>query len=325
MTDDVLSQDEVDALLNGIEENSIDNAPPAAEAGEGNDVKSLDFGNQERIVRSQFPVLERIHERLSKKLAVSIYDRMSRDVEVSMVDMKILKFSEFMLTLLMPTAINSIKIHPLRGKALVVMDQHLIYSLVENYFGGSGKYPLQIEDREFTLTEQRIGQVLLELVFEDLKEAWSPIMEVNFDTLSFEMNPQLVTLGGPNDIILITPFDIQFENSGGRLFVALPHSMLEPIREQLDLGAARSDDEIDPMWIGSLREEIMDAELQLSSVLANATLSLQELMKLKDGDIIPLEIPETVVMNIERIPSYVSKFGISKDKLALKILQFYER
>lgn len=323
MSDEVLSQEEVNALLNGIEDGSVETETDRVISEE--EVKLIDFGNQERIVRSQFPVLERIHERLSKKLAVSIYDRMSRDVEVTMSDMRILKYSEFMLTLQMPTAINSIKIHPLRGKALIVMDHGLIYTLVENYFGGTGKLPGKFEDREFTLTEQRIGQVLLETVFEDLKEAWTPIMDVEFELLSFEMNPQLVTLGGPNDIILITPFEVEFENSGGKLYIALPHSMLEPIREQLDLGAARSDDEIDPMWIKSLREEMMDAALEVNAVIAESALTLRDILDLQVGDIIPIEMLEQVILSIERIPSYVTKFGISRDKYALKIVDYYER
>jgi len=320
--EEVLSQDEVDALLDGVDKGNV---PTEGNAEDQDELRLVDFASQKRVVRSQFPVLERIHERMAKKLAFSIYDTISREVEVNIGEMRILNFSEYMSSLAMPTAMNVIRISPLRGKALLNFDNQLAFSLVENYFGGDGRFKQMMEEREFTPTELRIIEIIQKIVFRDIEEAWKPIMAVEFEVLATEMNPQLVNIHSPDDMMLITPFNINFEEGGGELHMVLPYIMLEPIRDLLDLGSARTDDEIDPNWVRSLREEIMFASLELNATLAEEQINLRDVIKLKVGDVIPIEMPEEIILNVEDIPMFRTKYGMSRDKHALKVLEKIKR
>ncbi len=308
---EVLSEDEVDALLN--DENTVQD--------DDSEPRVIDFTSQERVVRGQFPVLERIHERFAQKYIASIYNLMSKEIEIKIEDLKILKFSEYMSSLKTPSSINIIRILPLRGKALVVFDPELVYTLVENYFGGDGRFKMNLEEREFTISEQRIVDSVMELMFKDLQEAWSPIMKLDFETVAHEMNPQMVNVNAPTDILLISTFVAQFsETQKGTFALALPYSMLEPVREQLNISAAHSDDDIDPNWISALETQVMSVPLMLSSTLAQTTMTLREMSNIKVGDVIPLEIPETVTLYIEELPRFTAKYGISNDKCALTII-----
>lgn len=319
--EEVLSQDEVDALVNGVKDGAVDTDV----APDNDDYKPLDFANQARIVRSQFPVLARIHERFSKKLSSSIYNLLSREPEIEAVDPEVIKFGELIATQALPTALNVFRFHPLRGKAIFVLDSKLVFTLVENYFGGDGRYQSEIEEREFTMTEQRIIRVVLDMVYSNLTEAWKPIMPVEIESIGDEMNPQLLNAASPEDMMVISKFIVRFDEIEGNLYIVIPYGMLEPIREQLDLGAARTDDEIDPNWVRSLREEVLDAPLEISSTLAETEVDLREVMNMKAGDIIPIELPEVVTVSVGGIPSFRAKYGMSRDKCALKILHRIQR
>lgn len=318
MTDkEILSQDEVDALLD-----NVDDAVPVDGGDHRGEVTVLDFHNQERVVRSQFPVLERIHERLSRRFVINVYDLMSREIEITVDDMKVYKFSEYMATLKIPTSINIVRIHPLRGKALVTLDSELVFALVDHYFGGSGVKEHALEGREYTLTESRITEIILDIFFSDMTEAWTPIMQLKPELIGNEMNPQLVNAASSNDVMLVTSFAIKFsEESGGNIHIVIPYTMLEPIREQLELGSARSDDEIDPNWVSSLKEEILDVPLNISSVLTKATLGLREITDIHTGDVINIEMPDFITLDVEGIPMFQAKYGVSRDKCALKIIK----
>ncbi|MEF1220588.1 flagellar motor switch protein FliM, partial [Photobacterium damselae] len=202
---------------------------------------------------------------------------------------------------------------PLKGTALVTMEARLIFILVENFFGGDGRFHAKIEGREFTPTERRIIQMLLKLVFEDYREAWSPVMGVEFEYLDSEVNPTMANIVSPTEVIVVSSFHIELDGGGGDFHVVMPYSMVEPIRELLDAGVQSDKMDTDVRWSRALREEIMDIPVNIRAKLLDVDLTLRDLMELQVGDIIPVDMPDTATVFVEDLPTYRAKMGRSGD------------
>ncbi|SDF98087.1 flagellar motor switch protein FliM [Idiomarina zobellii] len=313
---DLLSQDEIDALLHGVDDvEEEDSEGQEASA----DALDYDFSSQDRIVRGRMPTLEIVNERFARHMRVSLFNMMRRTAEVSINGVQMIKFGEYVHTLFVPTSLNMVRFRPLKGTALITMEARLVFILVDNFFGGDGRYHAKIEGREFTPTERRIIQMLLKLVFEDYKEAWAPVMDVGFEYLDSEVNPAMANIVSPTEVIVISSFHIELDGGGGDFHIALPYSMLEPIRELLDAGVQSDKEDTDMRWSKALRDEIMDVPVEMIAKLAETEMSLREVMDLQEGDVIPLEVPDDLTVLIEDLPTFHAKMGRSRDNVALKI------
>ena len=320
---DLLSQDEIDALLHGVSGGDVDtDGDQGMETGEA---RNYDFASEDRIVRGRMPTLEMVNERFSRSFRVSLFNLLRRSAEISVSGVDMLKFSEYIHTLFVPTSLNMIKIKPLRGTALLVFDPKLVYILVDNFFGGDGRYHAKIEGREFTPTEQRVIQMLMELAFKDLRDAWAPVMDVDFEYLNREVNPQFANIVSPTEVVVVSKLHIELEGGGGDLHVTMPYSMLEPIRDILDAGVQSDRTDIDDRWIGAMREEVKNAEVEISCALTEATLSLRDIMRMKPGDIIPIEMPRLVTLRAEDVPVFRGQWGVANEQMAIKIVKQVER
>lgn len=315
---DLLSQDEIDALLHGVDDVEEEDAESSESSGSA---LEYDFSSQDRIVRGRMPTLEIVNERFARHMRVSLFNMMRRSAEVSINGIQMIKFGEYVHTLFVPTSLNMVRFRPLKGTGLITMEARLVFILVDNFFGGDGRYHAKIEGREFTPTERRIIQMLLKLVFEDYKEAWSPVMDVSFEYLDSEVNPAMANIISPTEVIVISSFHIELDGGGGDFHVALPYSMLEPIRELLDAGVQSDKEDTDLRWSKALRDEIMDVQVEVSASLLDVELTLRDIMNLKEGDIIPIEMPEHVVMYVEDLPTFRTKMGRSRENVALKITE----
>ncbi|MDO2947275.1 flagellar motor switch protein FliM [Aeromonas simiae] len=318
---DLLSQDEIDALLHGVDEVEEEEII----SGDSHGVASFDFSSQDRIVRGRMPTLELVNERFARHMRISLFNMMRRTAEVSINGVQMLKFGEYVHTLFVPTSLNMVRFRPLKGTALITMEARLVFILVENFFGGDGRYHAKIEGREFTPTERRIIQMLLKLVFEDYKDAWAPVMDVGFEYLDSEVNPAMANIVSPTEVIVVSSFHIELDGGGGDFHVAMPYSMLEPIRELLDAGVQSDKGDTDVRWSKALRDEIMDVKVEIKAKLLEAELTLRELMELQPGDIIPVEMPENVLVSVEELPTFHAKMGRTKEKVALKIVDKLKR
>ncbi|MFC3095042.1 flagellar motor switch protein FliM [Alteromonas sediminis] len=315
---DLLSQDEIDALLHGVddvEEEDVSESEASSSALE------YDFSSQDRIVRGRMPTLEIVNERFARHMRVSLFNMMRRSAEVSINGIQMIKFGEYIHTLFVPTSLNMVRFRPLKGTGLITMEARLVFILVDNFFGGDGRYHAKIEGREFTPTERRIIQMLLKIIFEDYKEAWAPVMDVSFEYLDSEVNPAMANIVSPTEVVVISSFHIELDGGGGDFHVSLPYSMLEPIRELLDAGVQSDKEDTDLRWSKALRDEIMDVDVLLTTHMLDFELSLQELMDVKAGDVIPVEIPEHITVLIEGLPTFRAKMGRSRDNLALQIVE----
>ncbi len=319
---DLLSQDEIDALLHGVDDVEEEVVSQAPQSG----VATFDFSSQDRIVRGRMPTLELVNERFARHMRISLFNMMRRTAEVSINGVQMLKFGEYVHSLFVPTSLNMVRFRPLKGTALITMEARLVFILVENFFGGDGRYHAKIEGREFTPTERRIIQMLLKLVFEDYKEAWAPVMDVEFEYLDSEVNPAMANIVSPTEVIVVSSFHIELDGGGGDFHVAMPYSMLEPIRELLDAGVQSDKGDTDLRWSKALRDEIMDVSVGLRAKLLDLDLPLHKLMDLKAGDVIPVEMPESLLVFVEGLPSFRAKMGrSSKNNVALKITERIKR
>jgi len=316
---DILTQDEIDALLHGVNSGDVD-TNDGANADDG-EARRYDFASQDRIVRGRMPTLEMINERFARYFRINLFNMLRRSAEISIGGVQMLKFSEYVHSLFVPTSLNLVKVKPLRGTALFVIDPKLVFILVDNYFGGEGKYHTKIEGREFTPTEMRVIEMLLELAFKDLKEAWSPIMQINFEYMNSEVNPQFANIVSPSEVVVVTTFHVELDGGGGDLHVTMPYSMVEPIREILDAGVQSDRNETDERWVLALREDMKEAQVNMSTTLLEVTLSLADVLKIKPGDIIPVDLPEKSVMRVEDIPVFRGKYGIHQGMNAIKITE----
>jgi len=314
---DLLSQDEIDALLHGVDD--VEEEEVVEDFAEKEGMSDYDFSSQDRIVRGRMPTLEMVNERFARHMRISLFNMMRRTAEVSINGIQMIKFGEYVHTLFVPTSLNMVRFRPLKGTALITMEARLVFILVDNFFGGDGRYHAKIEGREFTPTERRIIQMLLKLIFEDYKEAWSPVMDVSFEYLDSEVNPAMANIVSPTEVVVISSFHIELDGGGGDFHVALPYSMLEPIRELLDAGVQSDKEDTDMRWSKALRDEIMDVQVELTTKFLEVDIPLSQVMELKAGEIIPIEMPEFVTVLIEQLPSFRAKLGKSRDNIALKI------
>ncbi|NIY84715.1 flagellar motor switch protein FliM [Vibrio hepatarius] len=319
---DLLSQDEIDALLHGVDD--VDEIEDEIET-EGNSAVDFDFSSQDRIVRGRMPTLELINERFARHLRISLFNMLRKTAEVSVNGVQMMKFGEYQNTLYVPTSLNMVRFRPLKGTALITMEARLVFILVENFFGGDGRFHARIEGREFTPTERRIVQLLLKIVFEDYKEAWSPVMGVEFEYLDSEVNPSMANIVSPTEVIVVSSFHIEVDGGGGDFHVVMPYSMVEPIRELLDAGVQSDKMETDVRWSTALREEIMDVPVNCRVDLLEQDISLRDLMELRPGDIIPVNMPEHAVMFVEDLPTFRVKMGRSGDHIAVQVSEKIRR
>ncbi len=311
---DILNQDEIDALLHGVDIGAV-STEPASTPGEA---RGYDFATQMRIVRGRMPTLEMINERFARLFRISLFNMLRRSPEISVAPIQMRKFGEYVHTLHVPTSLNLLKFNPLRGTALAVIDPKLVFAVVDNFFGGNGRHA-KIEGREFTATETRVIHMMLKLAFSDLREAWTHVAPVEIEYLNSEINPHFANIVSPTEIVVITKFHIELDGGGGDLHVTMPYSMLEPLRELLDAGVQSDRADHDDRWGIALREEAEDAEVQLSTLLGRSTIKLADLLNLKPGDVIPCDFEGKVTLLAEEVPIFRGGFGMSRNQQAVKL------
>jgi flagellar motor switch protein FliM len=313
---DLLSQDEIDALLHGVDDGLVQ-TDTAAEPGS---VKSYDLTSQDRIVRGRMPTLEMINERFARYTRISMFNMLRRSADVAVGGVQVMKFGEYVHSLYVPTSLNLVKIKPLRGTALFILDAKLVFKLVDNFFGGDGRHA-KIEGREFTPTELRVVRMVLEQAFIDLKEAWQAIMEVNFEYINSEVNPAMANIVGPSEAVVVSTFHIELDGGGGDLHVTMPYSMIEPVREMLDAGFQSDLDDQDERWVNALRQDVLDVDVPLSATVARRQLRLRDILHMQPGDVIPVELPEELIMRANGVPAFKVRLGSHKGNLALQVVE----
>ncbi len=317
---DLLSQDEIDALLHGVDDGDVETETeydPRA-------VRTYDLTSQDRIVRGRMPTLEMINERFARYTRISMFNLLRRTADVSVGGIQIQKFGEYVHTLYVPTSLNLVKFRPLRGTALIILDAKLVFKLVDNFFGGDGRHA-KIEGREFTPTELRVVQMVLQQAFVDLHEAWRAIKKIDFEYMNSEVNPSMANIVSPSEVVVVSTFNVELDGGGGEMHITMPYSMIEPIREILDSGLQSDTDERDDRWVNALREDVMEAKIDLEAQIVTRDITLRDIVDLRPGDIVPINMPDFHLVTANGVPMFRTSLGRSGENLALKVKSLVDR
>jgi len=312
--DQVLSQEEIDALLNGV---SGDNAPAQASTP-GDGLPAYDLGAPDRVVRGRMHTLELINDRFARQLRSALLNFMRRSPDITQSGPQVQQYSEFIRHLPVPANINLLQMKPLRGTGLIVFDPKLVFLVVDNLFGSDGRYHMRIEGRDFTRTEQRIIRRLLDLTLECYGAAWKPVLPLEFGYLRSEMHGKLANIVAANEVVVTTTLQVEFGPVGGYVHVCLPYSMLEPMRDMLT-NPVQHAIEVDRRWVTQMARQMHSAEVNLTAEFVRIPATLGEVLLLREGDVLPIELPARVTASVERTPVLECSYGVTNGRYALRV------
>ncbi len=316
MSESFLSQEEVDALLEGVTGESQKLAEEVVESGE---VRAYNISSQERIVRGRMPTMEIVNERFARNLRVGLFNFIRRSPEISVGPVTVQRYSAFLRELAVPTNFNIVAIRPLRGSGMVVCEPALVFGVIESLYGGIGKFQTRIEGRDFSATEQRVINRLVDVITQEYKKAWVGIYPLELDYQRSEMQPQFANIATPSEIVVSTSFQLEIGEITGAIHFCFPYATLEPIRDVLYSSTQGDSIEVDRRWVNVLTQEIQAAEVVLVAELAHADATIEQLLAMKPGDFIELDRQPRVQATVDGVPIFECQYGTHNARYALKI------
>lgn len=318
MSQQILSQDEVDALLQGItgesqtiERESIDKSV----------TRNYNLADQERIVRGRMPTMEIINERFARNIRIGMFNFIRKSPEVAIGATKVQKYSAFLREIVVPTNFNLVSVRPLRGSGLIVCDPTLIFAVIDSLFGGSGKYHTRIEGRDFSMTEHRIILRVVDLITSEYKKAWVGVYPLELEYQRSEMQPQFANIASPGEVVVTTSFTLEIGDISGTIHFCIPYSTLEPIRDILYSTVQGDASEPDRRWVNLLTQQIQAAEVELVAEMAQAPATVEQLLSFQVGDFIELDLHPSIEVKVSGVPVLECHYGISNGRYALKVDQ----
>ncbi|WP_077035939.1 flagellar motor switch protein FliM [Pelomonas sp. KK5] len=316
MNQQILSQDEVDALLQGI---TGESQKLEAEEEQVGGIRDYNLASQERIVRGRMPTMEIINERFARNIRVGLFNFIRKSPEVAIGGIKVQKYSAFLREIVVPTNFNIVSVKPLRGSGLIVCDPTLVFAVIDSLFGGIGKFHARIEGRDFSATEQRVILRLVEVITAEYRKAWMGIYPLELDYQRSEMQPQFANIATPSEIVVSTSFTLEIGETSGTVYFCIPYSTLEPIRDVLYSTTQGDSSEPDRRWVNLLKHQIQAAEVELVAELAHAPATVEQLLAFKPGDFIELDLEQVIKAKIDGVPIYDCHYGTSNNKYSIKI------
>jgi len=318
MNQQILSQDEVDALLQGI---TGESQKVEAEEVKTEGIRDYNIASQERIVRGRMPTMEIIGERFARNIRLGLFNLIRKSPEVSIGGAKVIKYSAFLREIVVPTNFNIVSVKPLRGSGLIVCDPSLVFAVIDALYGGNGKYHTRIEGRDFSATEQRIIRRLVDVITDEYKKAWVGLYPLELEYQRSEMQPQFATIATPSEVVIATSFTLEIGDTSGTIHFCIPYATLEPIRDVLYSTIQGDSNEPDRRWVNLMKQQIQSAQVDLVAELANAPATVEQLLSFKPGDFIELELQKSIQAKVAGVPVFECQYGTSNGKYALKIDQ----
>lgn len=327
----VLSQDEVNALLNAVNDDdddgggSEDSGGGNSSGGVGNladqNIQPYDLTNQDRVIRGRMPILEIIYERFIRTFRVSLSNSLRKISTISMISTDLLKFGEFVNTLPIPSCMCIMRFNELRGPALIVFESKLAYAIIDSYFGGNDRPFTKIEGKEFTQIELSFMKKVMDMAIADLEESWAPVHRIDAQYLRTEINPQFVGVVPPSDVVIATTLEVEFESASGTIMVVIPYSTIEPIKQKLSSSFQTDNDIADSIWTSAMKMHLQNTHATVAVKLGDAKMTVGDLITLKVGDIIPLnqEASGEVNLMIEGVEKMKCLIGVHKGNRAVQV------
>ncbi len=322
MSGDILEQDEIDALLHGVDSGAVDTGPkPPEETGLA---KEYDFSSQTRIVRGRMPTLEMINERLARTLRLSLYNMLRRSPDIAVQGISTPKYAEYIPTLSVPTSLNLIRFLPLAGTGLMIFEARLVFALIDTFFGGSGRYA-KIEGRDFTGTENHLIEMLMDQVVTAMQEAWASLMPVKVEFINREINPHFANIVSPTEIVVVSRFRIDIDGRGGEIHVVLPYSMLEPLKDTLRAGMQSDRADREERWSQILRNELEESSVDIITQMGTARTTVANLIDMRPGDVIPIEFDGQATVLADGIPLFWGELGQQRGRQVVRVSEMNVR
>ena len=318
MDQQALSQEEVDALLSGM---TGESQTPDAEPEVDSPIRDYDLASQERIVRGRMPTLEMINERFSRNLRIGLFNLIRKTPEVSVGAVQVQKYSAFLRQIVVPANFNIVSVQPLRGSGLIVCNPTLVFAVIDALFGGQGKFHTRIEGREFSATETRVIARLVEVIEQEYKKAWQRVYPLELQYQRSEMQPQFANIAAPSEIVVSTSFKLEVGGTSGDVHICIPYATLEPIRDVLYSNVQGNSSDPDQRWVKLLTQQIQAAEVTLSAELGRAPATVAELLALKTGDFIELDVDKLLKAKVDGVPVFECEYGVAAGRYALKVNQ----
>lgn len=316
MADSFLSQDEIDRLLNADTESPDDLHGSMGDAG----IKPYDPNTQRRVSRERLHSLEIINERFARQFRMGLFNLLRRSSDITAGNIKIQPYHEFARNLPVPTNLNLLHLNPLRGTALMAFSSGLVFMAVDNLFGGDGRFPTKADGREFTPTEQRVIHRMLTMAREAYEFAWGSIYKIKTEYIRSEIQVKFTNItSSPNDVVVTTPFSVEIGSHRGEFNICIPFSTIEPLRELLSNPPMDNSRHEDSEWRSMLASQMRETELELVAQFADINTRLSNVMKMKKGDIIPLDKQEFIEANVGSVPVFTAKYGSVNNQYALKV------
>ncbi|HEY0294249.1 MAG TPA: flagellar motor switch protein FliM [Bordetella sp.] len=313
-----LSQDEVDALLAGVTGEPQDSSPVPNNDPPG--TRAYDLSSPDRVVRRRMQTLELINERFARHMRTVLLNFMRRSADITVSSIRIEKYADFERNIPVPSNLNIVQMRPLRGTAMLAYDANLVFLVVDSLFGGDGRYHMRVEGRDFTNTEQRIIRRLLNLTLDSYGRAWDSVYPIEFEYVRSETHTKFANITGGNEVVVISSFHIEFGAQGGDLNICLPYSMIEPIRDILARPMQETAlEEIDQRWTHQLSRQVRSADIDLVAEFVRIPSSVRELLAMKVGDVLPVEIPESITAHVNGVPLMECGYGAFNSQYALRV------
>ena len=316
MSESFLSQEEVDALLEGVTGESQKEVEEAAQKGE---VRAYDMSSQERIVRGRMPTMEIVNERFARNLRLGLFNFIRRTPEISIGSISVQRFGAFLRELAVPTNFNIVAVRPLRGNGLIVCEPSLIFGVIDTLYGGTGKFQTRIEGRDFSATEHRVITRLVKVITDEYRKAWKGIYPIDLEFQRSEMQPQFASIATPSEIVISTSFQLEIGEIAGSIHFCMPYATLEPIRDVLYSSTQGDSIEVDRRWVNVLKREIQAVEITMVAELARTRTTVEQLLAMKVGDFIELDRAPHIQAAVDGVPLFECQYGTHNAKYAIRI------
>ena len=324
MATSLLTPDELSSLAEGVKDGSI---PVDTGFNTKARIKKYYLASEDSSLGVNVSSLDMINERFIRVFRLGLLEMLRTSPKVNGTQVQIVRFGDYLKGLKAPMSVNMIRMNPLRGYSIVVIDPTVVFSSLDTFFGGFGRGVGELPpSRMFTPTESRIINMILEVFFKSLKEAWSPILPLEFELVSSEINPQFAQIADENDLVILTRFEAEGQlNSQGFIDLVYPYSSLKPIRELLRSRVQSGDgnEESDKQWHDELEDAVESTSLETRILLGNIETSYGEIEAMREGDVLFFKKPDLARMLVNGLPAFDVQVGILGAQVAVQIERAY--
>lgn len=321
MAENILSQDEVNALLRGIVEGDVETQKPEVEEETGKKTREYNLASQERVIRGRMPTLEIINERFARFFQVTLSATLRKAVEFSPVSTEMIKFGEFIKKVALPSNINILRLEPMKRNLLLIIDARMVYLLVDHLFGGVGRGHVKVEGRDFSPIENRITRNILNLAIGDFEKAWAPVHHIGITYIRSEVNPQFSAIVSPTEMVISLTYRLDIDGQGRPVYICIPYSTIEPIKEKLYTGFQSDQYEVDHRWVLRLRQQLDTVSVPVVAELGTTRAKLSDVLTWKPGDILSLDqfVDDPIRLSVEKAVRFRGRPGIFRSSRAVRI------